>query len=329
MPGDLIKSASHLQTLKFGTTPDPTKSGIQNQLIVEEAIEKGINNVGINLTYLVNRALFAVQKLFDKTDYKGNALPKGSLPRLVVPISEYLDAFGARKSRTARGKMEYSSEVRKSAVDALQQLSEIPHLITYERKERIKGKSKGQFTIKKEYIEHISSLIFLKRVKNNLEIIPSQVLIDQIDKYYCWLPADLYDICDSDLFKVLFIEYLNYHYDMERKKRGKKSFEMAYQVETWAYKLRMDAFIKNRQWARIRSKLNQLYEFGKSLGLISNYKIDQKGKTVENLDIITLNTDAFAASRSTRKSSKVCLSQSQGLPVTGAKESETPMIAMV
>ncbi len=89
------------------------------------------NKDGIELSLAEHKALFAIQKLLDKTNYEGNAPSVqlkdpdspfkylGKLPRITFTPGEYLEAFGLEKRQTKRGFMEYSSSERSAALDAL------------------------------------------------------------------------------------------------------------------------------------------------------------------------------------------------------------------
>jgi hypothetical protein len=292
--------------MKFGTVPKDLITEIQDQRVLQAALQREINEIGIRFLYTENRALFAVQSLLDANNYP---------PVLQVQVTDYLEAFGVTKSKSRRNRMEYHSASRQAALEALLRLGEISHLIAFNKTERM-----GKKAVKSRK-EYITPLVQVTQNQNELVIIPAPIVTDQIDTYFCWLPKDLYQICGSDYAKVLFLEYLNYHYDNERKKRSHASFTLRYQRETWAYKFRMDSFIRNRQQGRIKDKITELFEFGKSLDLISEYELDQPGRTVDRLDVIKLNTDTFKAARSTYDSSNVSLSETQSLPIPDAEAS--------
>ena len=62
--------------------------------------------------------------------------------------------------------------------------------------------------------------------------------------------------------------------------------------ETLAYKLRLNKFIEKRQWKRIRSRLNNLYSLSKEQGYLTDYAIEQEGKKLEKVDILTIGIAA-------------------------------------
>jgi hypothetical protein len=150
-------------------------------------------------------------------------------------------------------------------------------------------------------------LVSIKKTGYKIVISPSRVLTDQIQTHYCWLPADLYEnqVDGSDISTPLFIEYLNYTYDIVRKGSKEERFVMTYTMESWARKLRMESLIDARQYGRIRTKLLEVFELGKRLGYLKDYQIDQPGVRVDYNDVLTLDDEMMAAMRSTAKSSKV------------------------
>src|SRR5512147_2077686 len=105
MPNELVRCGLHVEIQKYGKTADPTRPGLRNQLesaaVAEDAIIRGIDRVGIDLSFAESRALFAVQRLLDETEYKGNTKTArageayhfdGELPQLRVSVSKYLHA---------------------------------------------------------------------------------------------------------------------------------------------------------------------------------------------------------------------------------------------
>jgi hypothetical protein len=253
----------------------------------------------LELSYTESRALFAVQMLLSDTDYKGNTKPeqftddvnwkyKGELPGLKISVSEYLDAYGVNKYKTKRNKMEYSGTERKTATGALERLAQRNFLFKYERTcwEAKKNSST------KETIEVTAPLMVLQKSGRNYIIYPSPILVDQIDTYFLWKPRNLFDkIGGKDTTSVLFMDYLFTRAEQARSKRGIYTIKL--EQETIAKALRLDKLIETRQWLRIRSRLNDLYEQAKELGYLSSYLIDQNGVKSDKIDVLTLNKETF------------------------------------
>jgi hypothetical protein len=276
-----IRVSLHAEMQKFGTKPDPT-----------QAIDRSI---GLDLTYTEARALFAVQKMLDETNYKGNTTPvsfkdekdwmyNGQLPCLKISTSEYLDAYGVVKHKTKRNKMEYSGSERTTATDALSRLAGKEFYFQYER--IIWGKNRGSRA--EQSIEVASPIILLEKdPTGTYRITPSPILVDQIDTYFVRKPVDLYE---QPADSILFLEYLLVQSEQKRRTRRESVIRM--DPETLAYKLRLDKFIEKRQWKRIRSKLNSLYSLAKDIGYLDGYSIEQEGKKIEKVDVLTLRMAA-------------------------------------
>ena len=149
MASKLVMVGLYAEMLKFGRKPDLTKPTLDHQLTLSGALAaaKGHNltEIGYDLTFGEARALFAVQSLLHDTSYKGNQPPQrlsgntgcrftGDLPWLIVPISDYLDAYGVSKRTTKRGKSEYTSAGRTSALHAIDALAARQVIHAYDRK---------------------------------------------------------------------------------------------------------------------------------------------------------------------------------------------------
>ncbi len=70
-----IKASLHTELRKFEEKPIPAQTSIFDILdsgTKEKAIEHKMEVIGIDNTHAQNQALFAIQKLLDKTNYQGN-----------------------------------------------------------------------------------------------------------------------------------------------------------------------------------------------------------------------------------------------------------------
>ncbi len=289
MPNKLVNVGLHLQMLKFGSTPDPTKPSLEDNVkdvsVVAKARKYHLIRIGVELSYAENRALFAVQKLLDDTAFRGNARPvklphdnpykmKGSQPVLDIKIADYLDAYGVKKKKTSRQKNEFSPQGRRSALDALESLARKSFLLVYEREVYHKTK-KGEI-LRKELIETVDRLIVLKQADGRLVITPAPILFDQHDTYYMILPEDLYTgiVEEKQRSKVLFIEYLFYHHEKQRSSGGNKKYLITRQMETIGYAIGLGNLIETRQPKKLRSILNKYYEFARQQGYLRKYEVD-------------------------------------------------------
>ncbi len=338
----MVRAGSHLEKLKFPNISGQTRAlnlfdvdekpsndlrEIQKQ-IIEEAMKLNIENIDVNLTPAQNRALFSIQRLFEKTNYKGNISVKkmdgnnlyhytGDLPRLGFTIPEYLEVYGLEKFLTSRGKREYSGSERQEALKALDDLAKRKFLFSYEKKTW--GKKDGGHT---EDILVLDALIRIDRHWGEkdrefgvyeVEITPSPILVDQIDSYFILKPANYLEEIrrllgkKSSKFVVQFIEYLLLEVAKRKSaSRGEdvKNWEIKNNYKTLAQKLGMDSMIKNRQWGKIRKKLENCYEVAKQLGYLSYYESMVPGAT-KSLERFILNPEKFRDSNQESEHSTV------------------------
>ena len=324
MPNNLVKVGLHAELLKFGVTPDPTKPELKDRLVdqvaLKAALSSGITEIGYDLSYGEARALFAVQMILDETDYKGNQPPStlptgngyqydGELPLLRIPIADYLHAYGVTQNTSKRGKAEFTTGGRAAAMDALRSIANRPFLHAYDR--RVYQNDKG----KDIRIEAVGPLIMLEQSDGELTITPSPVLVDQVDTYFAWKPVDLYtQVLDGkDQTKALFVEYLLYLFEMNRRRGETAVYIVRRQMEVIAYALRMDALLNSRQEKRIRKRLTELYDYAKTIHYLKDYEIDVAGAKVKKLDRLHLDSSTFEAMR------KAPLQVLQSLPVNVAE----------
>jgi hypothetical protein len=165
-------------------------------------------------------------------------------------------------------------------------------------------------------VEAVGPLIKLEQVNGELTITPSPVLVDQIETYFLWKPLELYSqvLGGKDRTQALFIEYLLYLFEMNRREGETAVFVVKRQMEAVAYALRMDALLNARQGKRVRERLNKLYAYGKQIGYLKDYKVDVPGGKYLKIDRLRLNSAKFRAMRTAPP-----LQSSQGLSVNVAE----------
>jgi len=292
---NLVRVSLHAEMQKFGKRYDPRKPLITDMVERDDVKttmgEKNIQTIGLDLSYSENRALFAVQKLLSDTDYKGNTKPLSiqhmELPGMEIKISDYLKAYGVKKYKTGRGKMEFSGTERKTAIKALTELTGRHFLFAYDRTNWGKKGAQTQ-----ERVEMVSPVIMARKENSrHLSLYPSPVLMDQINTYFVWMPSDLFERAGKDQTAVLFIEYLLCQ--AEQKRRSGRKYVIDLAPETLARVLRLDSLISTRQWNRVRDKLNNLYNVGKEIGYIEEYSVALPGVRVREVDRLCLNKKAI------------------------------------
>lgn len=311
MPNKLIRCGLHVEIQKYGKQVDLTcpelKDHLESNRVAEDAAKQGIERMGIDLSFAENMALFAVQHLLDQTDYRGNTKPvvlpaanayfyDGKLPRIEVTVAGYLHAYGLKRRRSKRGKQEFNGKAREAALDSLRSLNSKEFLMAYERKYGADGNQR---------IEVISPLIGLDESGGKLSVTPNPILVDQIDNYFLWKPVDLYSqvLSGKDRTEALFIEYLLFLFEMNRRNGERAVYVVKRQTDVMAHALKMNSLLDARQKSRIRDRLTDLYEHGVELGYLEKFEIDVPGARVEKLDYLHLNSARFEAMRA-------------GLPVT-------------
>lgn len=326
----LIKVAMQLELQKFGHKH--RQLGLfdfMNDNINKEITEHKIEVIGLDISQDQNQAIFAIAKLLTDTNYQGNIPGRnkedsgfsfsGFLPALQFTPAEYLEAFGLKKIKTARGWEEYSGEERRRALQALVDLTK-PFLFVYSRGYIKNGKPV------QDRMETISPLILITRgwealpkqeadslnrgkdtegTDEKLKVIaikPAPIFIEGIEKNFILKPANYIQEIKflaphASKFAYRFIDWLIAQ--AELKRRYKMPLIIQENFEEIAYHLRMDAYIKSNQFKRIRQILNKCYRVAKDLGYLLSYETVQ-GKT-KDLERLELNPVKFIRVRKTEK----------------------------
>lgn len=323
-----VKVGIPLESQKFGTKKQlelwaglsgPTKKDIT---------EQSIDVIGLDLSQAQNQALFAIQKIFSKNDYKGNTPGKvdfkaeafsfrGYLPALKITPAEYLEAYGLKKHKTARGWEEYSGEERRQAIKALEDLTN-KFLFVYKQsypKRNERGKVETVFDV----AEKVAPLILLTKIWEGLKlseeeargggastaaidnklkaflIEPSPMMVKGLDRYYLLKPANYMEEIKflaphASKYVYLFIDWLIYQAGLNL--RHGKSLVIREGIDAIATHLHMTAYIKNNMWKRIRQTINKCYKTAKDLGYLLSYET-VPGKGGNLLERLELNPEKF------------------------------------
>lgn len=329
----LVKVGLHAELQKFGHKPDPRQPGLFDRLMddsLRKDIEKKVEVIGIDITPSQEQALHALQTLLTRTGYKGN-LPsetiddkgfkfRGRLPALEFSPASYLEAYGLKKRLTARGKEEYSPEDRAQALQALVDLAKKQFLFVYKREYRTE---KGEPRI--DRVEVIATLIEIMRGWEALTrkesahldqgtptratdkkltaiaIRPAPILVQDIDSYFLLKPANYIQEINlrypwpnrPSRYTLSFINWIIAQ--AELKRRNRQPLVIEWTLEAIAYALRMDAFIKSRQFKRIRATITKAYKIAQELGYLLSYSTVQ-GQTGD-LERLELNPERFKRPR--------------------------------
>lgn len=315
----LVRTSLHLSRQKFGRTNEKAFSTIGDE--------------GIILNLAENKALFAIQKILDKTSYEGNLEGRnlsteqdnnkfqfsGFLPQIQFKPVEYLEAYGLERQQTKRGYQEFNSNERKVALDALKSLADKKFKIVYNRtywdeksKEltdivvvespliRIMWGILGMTADEKKKYDNgeFTENELLHRSTIGVEVCP--IIVDQIEGYFILIPNTLFNDIKKQLPKGKYSQYIPMFIEWlivqaEIKRRTKTGWKVEINYKKLAYKLRMTSMIKRRKWQQIREKLTECYEMAVQLGYITGYDtVDGKH---ESKEVFYLNDEKFRKSK--------------------------------
>jgi hypothetical protein len=336
----LVKAGLHTELQKFGHKPDPRQPGLFDRLLDEtkkEIEKRDVDVIGIDITPAQEQALFGLQALLTRTNYKGN-LPgemiddrgfkfKGHLPALEFTPAQYLEACGLKKRLTGRGKEEYDGKDRAEALQALVDLAKKLFLFVYKREYWVENPLTKKKELRIDRIETIAPLIKIIRgwealtkkedalldkgthtgaTDEKLKAIaiePAPIIVQDKDSYFVLKPANyLQEISMKypwphrpSKFTLGLINWLIAQAELKRRHRQPLIIEQS--LETIAYALRMDAWIKTRQLKRIKQILTKGYKIAQELGYLLSYGT-VRGQT-KDLERLELNPEKFSRARGT------------------------------
>lgn len=311
-----------------------------NLMFGELRKDGSFNYDGLDLSVSEHRALFAVQKMLNKTNYEGNAESinieahqssfnfTGKLPRISFTPVEFLEAYGLEKRKTSRGFMEYSNAERVNAFAALQSLSRRIFKIIYKRQSFIKGEEtridrietesqllriykgyQGLTAVEDKKLDQNCVVNVDKKMIIGVEVCP--VIVDQIDSYYILLDPRLHTITKGkSKYVPLFEKWLTVQIEMQRRERTPGA-KIKIGVKKLAGKLRMYNLIEQYKFGQIRSILEECFEVGRGMGLIENAVIEE--------EMVEISLPRKSGS-STYKKRNLCLDNADSLPIKGGRE---------
>lgn len=137
---ETYRAGLHLELQKFEDTKRDRKRDRQLMLFnTEEAgVTKSLPPTGLNLSVPEDRALAAIQKLLDRTDYNGHERKEtedigfvfnGEVPVLNITYTDFLEAYGLKRHGGS-----YGGALAEQALEALNSLATVDRHIFYERK---------------------------------------------------------------------------------------------------------------------------------------------------------------------------------------------------
>ena len=336
----LVKVGLHAELQKFGHRPDPRQPGLFDRFLDEtkkEIEKRDVDVIGIDITPAQEQALFGLQTLLTRTNYKGN-LPgemiddrgfkfKGHLPALEFTPAQYLEACGLKKSLTGRGKEEYDGKDRAEALQALVDLARKQVLFVYKKEYRVENPATKKRELRIDRVETIDTLIKIIRgwealtkkedvtldrgssteaTDDKLKAIaikPAPILVQDRDSYFVLKPANyLQEISMKYPWpnrpSKFTIRLINWLIaQAELKRRKRQPLVIEENIEEIAYHLRMGAWIDTGQKARIRQIITKGYKIAQELGYLLSYGT-VRGQT-KDLERLELNPEKFNRVRET------------------------------
>lgn len=289
------KAGMELELQKFGNPK------ISQLLLGEDAdIQQETGFIsGVNLTKPQERALHAIQKLLDETDYGGN-LPgeertsidfhwRGHIPTLSFTPTEYFQAYELKPAGDGR----YRGKSAQEAIEGLKSLMTVRHFVVYDRITYKNGKKLREAirvttplitavgeafqNITEEELEQVRAGKELSGKRNTkIVITPSPLLLDGITNrnWYLMKPSTLFsEIQELNPGKKypnevhLFIDWL-LTLDM-------KSFNVS--RDTLAIRLKMDKLIEHRRRSEINRRIDMALEVALELKYLLSYDVQPTG----------------------------------------------------
>jgi hypothetical protein len=319
----IIKSPMHLEALKHGRRPSP-----QLKLPIFEEGMPQVEVIGLDLDKKHYHALNAIQKILSETKYKGNAPGteldgnnkfkfNGYLPKIRFTRSQYLESYGVTKHETSRGKLEFSGRGEEEALSALKDLTTQNHLIVVRKKRWENGKElidrvqtiapiihiyEGWEGLTEKEDKDLNDNIETKKVKEKHKgflIEPCPLLVDQIERYFVLKPANMYQEIKlkfpyASKYVYMFIDWIIHESHLKKGKNNKREWPEFLEIgqETLAYNLRLDCYIKSRNWKRIDQILKKCIQISVDLGWVNKHE-EIQGRTVSQLYRFFLNQNKF------------------------------------
>ena len=284
---ELYRAGMYAELQKFEDVSE------DRQLLLSEVFagenDTEIEVSGLDFSISEDKAFSAIQVLLDKTDYKGNEAPvfihsedyEGDylLPRISMTFSEYLEAYGLKKSSSGR----YSRGQREEALKALESLTQ-PRRIVYERKYFKDGKKKSDIhratrpliSLVEEYkeLDELEAQAIRDGESNAQRVTKilvecSPLFVVAVDTFFLLKPVRLHDEIKELTGKSrisrsvsLFIEWL--------LTKDTKTVRIA--RDKLAKRMRLEYLISQRKTSLVNKRLDEAFDVAKDLGYLLDYQ---------------------------------------------------------
>ncbi len=291
----VFRAGLRAELQKFGREDEPMQLALFGQ---GQGVE--IKTAGLDLSISEDKALTAVQKLLDRTDYKGNAPGTGKelqstsfkwsghMPRLSFTWPEYYEAYGL-KSYAGKYTGAMVMEARKALLEGLTK----QRYVCYERK-----RYEGTGPARKQLVDIVRTTTPLvkfceffegltvdeaSRVEagepmtervTRIVVEPSPLLLDGIENYFLLKPATLHqEIAQLTGGKKasravsLFIEWL--------LTLNLKNIQIS--KDKLAIKLRQGRLVKQRKTRELDTVIQECLDVARRGGWLLDYSIEAGG----------------------------------------------------
>jgi len=301
----------------------PIKFGNEYGLKIDQKIDR----VGMDLTDIQMRVMEGILRGFSETNYKGNIPPEdkekiaqqkysGKLPSSYKYVREIPRLRATQKQIIEWAGLNLGSAGDKQrAIEALAHLGTKQYWYHYDRlvydeagcPERDKN---GDW--KKEAVDAVDTLITVKTVREEVpikqqnknakiqgevkyyEITPSAVFLDQRETYFILFPYNWRDEIDALYHKKKysayipkFIYFLRLQYELKRRAKNEKPFQIRWSTEEIAIALNMPKSFYKGQKERTSKLLEEAFLVAKKLGYLQTYE------RTDTLEILTFQDVKF------------------------------------
>lgn len=329
--GPLIKVNANLQENLLGKTSREIHQIIRNSPEFKHflqdvppgengEVEIVAQKIGLDFSYGQQKALYAIQKLFSATQYRGTEAPdiihdtstdyRGPLPKMQTTKAAYFDAYGVPKYESKRGWMEYNRAERDLAWKHLLELTAPVRMLYYipdgkgGAKKAMRIETPLIYLLDVETWERLSPQDANKlKVGDDIRAKSDNRLFIQLnipfmlglDKYFFLLPNNyLQDLPKRS--KKYLPTFINLLHNTAAKqayntKGPLKDITLEIGLQSLAERLRMYPLLKRGRPSAIKKKILDICEKSQELGYLRSYEIAWGASINEEKLIAVINKD--------------------------------------
>lgn len=289
---ELYRASMHMELQKFGNRQRARQLLLSEAVPADEAeLEAKVEQAGLDLSVSELKAVHALQVLLHRSDYQGNDPGDsihsdafkydGTVPRLRVTYSEYLEAYSLQRTPSGR----WPRAQRDEALEALSSLAE-PRTVAYRRRYKQGKRYKNDVVIARkplialnlgykglddEEAEEVIATEGRSRRPTHLLIEFSPLWADQIESFYVLKPVSFYDelkelVGSKRVSQAvpLFLEWL----------LTKNHTPTKIARDKLAERIRLSYLLDNRHQSKLDEQLQQAIDVALKMGYLLGYEID-------------------------------------------------------